>query len=148
MDSLRLIWICSGLFNCWVSFEKRVQVKLHHLSPLQLHWACCTRETHELLSSYAACLSKEFIEGKHVKGVVADEESEVVTECEECEEQLCSSNTTSVVNLIKRISNQINTHKNDTKELACPVPSKPVIWIVQSPGTLLLQHSIKFQPLN
>ena len=45
---------------------------------------------------------------KPVKGVVDDEESEAVTECKECEEQLCSSNTTSVANLIKGINHELS----------------------------------------
>ena len=35
----------------------------------------------------------------------------------------------------------IKHKKNDTKEQDCPVPSTPASYIVQSHGTLLLQHS-------
>ena len=54
---------------------------------------------------------KEFMAEEHVKGVADDVESEAVTECEECEEQFCSSNTTSEENLKKGISKNLSNIK-------------------------------------
>ena len=64
----------------------------------------------EQISWLTTLSSKEFLAEEHVKGVADDVESEAVTECDKCEKQICSSNTTSEENLttgFPRHSNKI-----------------------------------------